>query len=120
MLRRRTCTRLRWGLPIVFLTISAFCSGPAAGAQDPAMKHLTARALDSSFELSNGTFNGMLAASDGKIYYVLCSASIDPGAQIYSYDPATDKIQHSGDWTEAAREKGLQSRAPRQEPRQLR
>jgi hypothetical protein len=51
----------------------------------------------------------MLAASDGKIYYVLCAASIDTGAQMYSYDPATDKIEHLGDLTEASGEKGLKS-----------
>jgi hypothetical protein len=73
------------------------------------VKHLIARGFDSGFAPSNGTFNGMLAASDGKIYYVLCSASIDTGAQMYSYDPATGKIEHLGDLTEASGEKGLKS-----------
>jgi hypothetical protein len=109
MLRGRTYTHSRWCLPIVFLTFGAFCGGPATRAQDSATRHLTARALDSGFELSNGTFNGMLAASDGKIYYVLCAASIDTGGQMYSYDPATDKIEHLGDLTEAAGEKGLKT-----------
>ena len=109
MLRGRTYMHSRWGSLIVFLTICASCYGPAVRAQDPATKHLTARAFDSSFELSNGTFNGMLAASDGKIYYVLCAESADTGAQMYSYDPATDKIQHLGDLTESAGEKGLKT-----------
>ena len=98
-----------WNKTIVGLAICVFCHGSGATAQESPVKHLTARGFDSGFELSNGTFNGMLAASDGKIYYVLCSASIDTGAQMYSYDPATNKIEHLGDLTEASGEKGLKS-----------
>jgi len=94
---------------IACLTLCLFSHGPDARAQDPATKHLTARGFDSGFGLSNGTFNGMLAASDGKIYYVLCAENIDTGAQMYSYDPATDKIAHLGDLTEVSGEKGLKS-----------
>jgi hypothetical protein len=106
MLRGCSHPQSRWGLPIFFLTLYSACNGLAAKAQE---KHLTARAFDSGFELSNGTFNGMLAASDGKIYYVLCAASIDTGGQMYSYDPATDTIKHLGDLTEAAGEKGFKT-----------
>jgi hypothetical protein len=70
---------------------------------------LTARTFNSGFPLSHGTFNGMACGSDGKIYYVLCSDSIDTGAQMYSYDPATDSIRHLGDLTEASGEKGLKA-----------
>jgi len=75
----------------------------------PAPKKLIARAYNSGFDLSHATFNGMLCASDGRIYYVLCSDSIDTGAQMYSYDPATDSIRHLGDLTEAAGEKGAKA-----------
>jgi hypothetical protein len=92
---------------IVILVYSVLCSGSAVLGSDATEPHLVARGFDSGFELSNGTFNGMLAARDGKIYYVLCSASIDTGAQMYSYDPTTDKIEHLGDLTEASGEKGL-------------
>jgi hypothetical protein len=51
----------------------------------------------------------MISASNGKIYYVLCSDSIDIGAQMFSYDAATDKIAHVGDLTEASGEKGLKA-----------
>lgn len=53
---------------------------------------MTAHVFNSGFALSHDTFNGMLCASSGKIYYVLCSASIDTGAQMYSYDPETGRI----------------------------
>jgi hypothetical protein len=99
----------QWNLPIALMILCPVCVGAGASPQEPAVKHLTARGFDSGFPLSNGTFNGMLAASDGKIYYVLCSASIDAGAQMYSYDPATDKIEHLGDLTEISGEKGLKA-----------
>lgn len=70
---------------------------------------LTARTYDSGFELSHDTYNGMGAGSDGKIYYVLCSESYEIGAQMYCYDPATDKIVRLGDLTEACGEKGLKT-----------
>ena len=97
----------RWRIAITFVALCAFCYSPTSRAQ--ATKQLTARGFDSGFELSNGTFNGMLAASDGKIYYVLCAENINTGAQMYSYDPATDKIAHLGDLTEASGEKGLKA-----------
>jgi len=46
--------------------------------------------------------------SDGKIYYVLSSQTIDTGAQIYSFDPAR-KDRHLGDLTEVCGEKGLKA-----------
>ena len=68
---------------------------------------LAADSFDSGFAQAHATFNGMLAASDGKIYYVLCAETIDTGAQVYSYDPATKRIRHLADLTEAAGEKGM-------------
>src|SRR5689334_9720531 len=67
---------------------------------------LSAESFDSGFAQAHATFNGMLAASDGKIYYVLCAESIDTGAQMYVYDPATNRIEHLADLTQAVGEKG--------------
>ena len=61
------------------------------------------------FDLAHDSYNGISSASDGKIYYVLSSQSIDVGAQIYSFDPATEKIRHLGDLTEVCGEKGLKA-----------
>jgi hypothetical protein len=77
------------------------CAGTPAG--------LIARTYDSGFELSHDTYNGMYTGSDGKIYYVLCSESHKIGGQMYYYDPATDKIKHLGDLTEACGEKGMKT-----------
>ena len=96
-------------LAIASWALCVLIPGFAAGPQDAPSRSLTAKSFDSGFPLSHATFNGMLAASDGRIYYVLCTDSIETGAQMYSYDPATDGIRHLGDLTEASGEKGLKA-----------
>jgi hypothetical protein len=83
--------------------IAACCLIPPVRA-DPG---LIAESFDSGFAKAHATFNGMLEASDGKVYYVLCSEVVDTGAQMFSYDPVSGHIQHLADLTEAAGEKGL-------------
>jgi len=73
---------------------------------DPLKGILTARIHDSGFPLAHDTYNGMLAASDGRIYYVLCSESLDVAAQMYAYNPSTRAIRHLGDLTQACGEAG--------------
>ena len=70
--------------------------------ETPGIDHhaLTARPYYSGFELAHDTYNALSLASDGKIYYVLSSQSIDRGGQFYSFDPRTDSIQFLGDLTE--------------------
>jgi hypothetical protein len=48
----------------------------------------------------------MGTGSDGKIYYVLSSESIDVGAKMYCYDPVSDTVSYCGDLTEACGEAG--------------
>jgi len=94
---------LRYRLFLVLLA-TALAAGCAAGQAAPG--RLTARTYNSGFPLAHDTYNGMGAGSDGKIYYVLSSESYEVGAQMYSYDPATDSVRHLGDLTEACGEKG--------------
>jgi hypothetical protein len=68
---------------------------------------LTATAYNSGFTIAHDTYNGISAASDGNIYYVLCSQSIDTGGQMFSFNPASGKIKHLADLTEVCGEKGL-------------
>ncbi len=75
----------------------------------PAQAGLVARIHDSGFPQAHDTYNGMGAASDGRIFYVLSSERFDIGAQMYCYDPKTDKIEHIGDVTEACGEKGAKT-----------
>ncbi|MEO8764641.1 MAG: hypothetical protein ABI416_10160 [Ginsengibacter sp.] len=68
---------------------------------------LIATTYNSGFPLSHDTYNGMCAASDGKIYYVLCSESISEGGKMYVFTPATNEVIFCGDLTEICGEKGL-------------
>jgi len=83
---------------------------PQKQAANPAGNgRLLARIYNSGFDLAHDSYNGISSASDGKIYYVLSSQTIDVGAQIYSFDPTTEKIRHLGDLTEVCGEKGLKA-----------
>jgi hypothetical protein len=92
---------LRCRLFLVLLA-TALVAAATAGA---APGRLTARTYNSGFPLAHDTYNGMGTGSDGRIYYVLSSQSHEVGAQMYSYDPATDTVRHLGDLTEACGEK---------------
>ena len=83
--------------------------GPRNEAQpaDTSQQVLRAHFYDSGFRLADDNYNACFRASNGKVYYVLCSGSVETGAQMYAYDPATGKIDHVADLTEAVGEKGL-------------
>jgi hypothetical protein len=70
-------------------------------------KSLLAKPYDSGFPQAHDSYNGISVGSDGKIYYVLCTQSLETAGQMYSFDPKTEKIKHLGDLTEACGEKGL-------------
>ena len=55
------------------------------------MNSLTATPYFSGFDLAHDTYNTITAASNGKIYYVLCSESYEIGGKMYAYDSATDQ-----------------------------
>ncbi|MBI4664611.1 MAG: hypothetical protein HY735_37945 [Verrucomicrobia bacterium] len=65
-----------------------------------------ARTHNSRFPEGHDTYNGLSAASDGKIYYVLSTERFDIGARMFVFDPATQKIKSLGDVTEACGEAG--------------
>jgi hypothetical protein len=112
MTKRMTCnpgSLARGAFLCAALAVLSSC-GALAGSSDPqSPPRLVAQAYDSGFELSHDTYNGMGTGSDGKTYYVLSSEKFDVAGQMYSYNPATDKVQHLGDLTEACGEKGLKA-----------
>ncbi len=88
------------------LLISAGCLQAASIASSYGPSGvLLARWHDSGFE-GDDSYNAVTAASDGKIYYVICAHKIDVGAQMFSYDTASGKVTHLADLTEASGEKG--------------
>ena len=72
-------------------------------------KLLVAQHYYSGFPLAHDTYNAISAASNGKIYYVLSSQSVETGGQMYVYDPVTDKTNFVEDLTEACGEKSLKA-----------
>ena len=87
------------------------CQAPAPQKEetpaDTSRQVLHAHFYDSGFSLADDNYNACFRASNGKIYYVLASGSVDTGAQMYAFDPGTGKIEHVADLTEASGEKGL-------------
>ncbi len=109
MKTRRAQAAVLWAA-VVSIPLAGAGDGAARAADPPGgPPKLTAQIHNSAFELARDTFNGLSAASDGKIYYVLGSQSVDIGAQMYCYDPAAKKIRHLGDVTEACGEKGMKT-----------
>ncbi len=68
-------------------------------------QHLEAHPYYSGFELAHDTYNAITAASNGKVYYVLCSERHDAGGRMYAYDPETDQTEFVADLTEVCGEK---------------
>ena len=96
--------------PILPLLLALLACGCARRPETPTVveakdRKLLAHTHNSGFEYAHDTYNGMGAASDGKIYYVLSSEKHDVGAQVCSFDPATGQIKRLGDLTEACGEK---------------
>ena len=87
---------------ILFITVSA-------QQKQAKKKSLSATTFNSGFSIAHDTYNGMGAASDGNIYYVLSSQSIDTGGKMYSYNPVTNKTKLCGDLTEACGEKDMKA-----------
>ncbi len=67
---------------------------------------LTALTHNSGFPPGHDTYNGLSAASDGRIYYVLSTEGFDVGARMFVFDPATGKVRDLGGLTEACGEQG--------------
>ena len=103
----RPSLALRVGIFLALAAVWPATAGAAGSVGNPAK--LTADTYDSGFALAHDTYNGLSAASDGKIYYVLSSQAYDVAAQMYCFDPATRKIGHLGDLSAACGEKGLKA-----------
>jgi hypothetical protein len=93
---------------IVFTVTS--CKQPVPRQTEPVLQStpdakISATVYNSGFEYAHDTYNGISSASDGKIYYVLCSQLMDIAGQMYSFDPKTGTIEHLGDLTEICGEK---------------
>lgn len=68
---------------------------------------ITATLYNSGFVHAHDTYNGISSASDGNIYYVLCSQLMDVAGQMFVFYPKTGKTEFLGDLTEICGEKGM-------------
>ncbi len=84
------------------VAIFTACEKPAPVSRG----RLTAKAYNSGFQYAHDTYNGISAASDGKIYYVLSSAEADRPAEMFVFDPSSGAIKRLGDLDEACGQKG--------------
>lgn len=95
---------------ISLLTVSCSQSAQQIAKTDPVSTpdaRIIATVYNSGFEHAHDTYNGISSASDGKIYYVLCSQLMDVAGQMYSFDPKSGTIEHFGDLTEICGEKDM-------------
>jgi hypothetical protein len=100
---------LSWWLIVPLATAATFApflQAAPPGAEHGQAKALMAEAHNSGFPLAHDTYNGLSAASDGRIYYVLSTERFDAAARVFVFDPTIGKIQDLGDLTEACGEKG--------------
>lgn len=65
---------------------------------------LRGRVFDSGFSFAHDTYNGITSASDGRIYYILCSEDVAIGAQMYRFDSTSGGVHHVADLTQACGE----------------
>lgn len=96
---------------VALAAIALVCLCSAHAQQDPFLPahKIIGQKHNSGFPDGHDTYNGMGAASDGRIYYVLSTYVHDVGARMFSFDPATGTIELLGDITEACGEKGKNS-----------
>ncbi|MEX2573455.1 MAG: hypothetical protein WD317_04120 [Balneolaceae bacterium] len=94
-----------------FAFMAAFLAGtgcePAQNGRDQSSdpdEPLTAQYYYSGFDSTSNTYNSISTASDGRVYYVLSSGSMDKGGQAYVYDPETDQVEFLADLTEISGE----------------
>lgn len=89
-------------LPILIGLLTLLSATSTARDFLSASDSLIAKSYNTGFEPGGTSWNSISTASDGKIYYALSTTDIDQGAQFYSYDPETDKIETLADLTEVS------------------
>ena len=63
----------------------------------------------SGFGKGKGNYNGIHYASNGMIYYFLCTGHLDYGAHMYSFNPETEEVKFIADMAEICDEKDQES-----------
>lgn len=60
---------------------------------------VTGKMIDAGFLYGDSNYNATIQASDGNVYYVICSHNKQSGAHLFRYNPRTDKVDTIADLT---------------------
>lgn len=85
-------------LTFIFLQISCCIAQQIPGTvyKDGPVK---AKMIDGDFLYGDSNYNGITYASDGSVYYVICSHNKRSGAQLFRYNPRIGEVDNVGDLT---------------------
>ncbi len=72
-------------------------------------KVIRCRLHESGFKLADSNFYSLTIASDGRIYYTLCSHNIDTHGRVFRHDPVADTVELICDLGDACGETGLKT-----------
>lgn len=98
---------LNAGWPLLSVAVTqVHAAEPEATRSAP---RLVAQTYNSGFAQAHDTYNGMSVASDGRVYYVLCSEQADVAGQMFVFDPATQRTRHLSDLNTACGEQDLRA-----------
>lgn len=60
---------------------------------------VTGKMIDAGFIYGDSNYNAIIQASDGNVYYVICSHNKKSGAHMFRYNPRTGEVKIIGDLT---------------------
>ena len=74
--------------------------------QEPTVDAEWSHSFSEDYPFLDGSWNGIVAASDGNTYFAVCTHSPDHHAQFFRYDPRERSVKHVADIGEVCGELG--------------
>ncbi|MCE5249562.1 hypothetical protein LLG96_05000 [bacterium] len=65
---------------------------------------VTGKMIDAGFLYGDSNYHGIIQASDGNVYYVICSHNKAAGARMFRYNPKSGEVKMLGDLTDVVGE----------------
>lgn len=86
------------------ILLAAWIVSVSAGAEIPGAVYregpVVGRMVDAEFPYGDSNYHAIIQASDGNVYYVICSHNKAAGARMFCYHPNTDEVEMIGDLTD--------------------
>ena len=89
-------------VPIIFVLITlpvSFCVAQQTSSAIYKNGPVHGKMIDANFPYGDSNYNGIAYASDGNVYYVICSHNKKSGAQLFRYDPRAGRVENIADLT---------------------